>query len=148
MTTMIPQKQLSDKQVKEIAARRFGSRINRDFARKHGLAWPLAKGWKRFLVEKMEGLEPTPPKAKHKAQSSSFYQTWEWKKLRYAALMKHGHRCMCCGWTLASGRPDVLVVDHIKAVKLRPDLALDIDNLQVLCGDCNMGKSQRDDDFR
>lgn len=149
MNQTLPQQMLSDKQVKEIAARKFGSRINRAYAQKHGLAWPLPKGWKRYLVEKLEGLNPGPPIAKvETVATKAFYQSWAWKKARYGALMKHGHRCQCCGWTAASGRAGHLVVDHIKALKLRPDLGLDISNLQVLCNDCNMGKSQRADDFR
>lgn len=36
-------------------------------------------------------------------------------------------------------------VDHIKSRRKRPDLALDFDNLQVLCGPCNHGKSWDDE---
>ena len=38
-----------------------------------------------------------------------------------------------------------IVVDHILPRKKFPKLAMDINNLQVLCRDCNMGKS--DDDY-
>lgn len=44
---------------------------------------------------------------------------------------------------------DHIVVDHIKPASRFPDLALDLENLQVLCNDCNMGKSNDDyTDFR
>ena len=58
------------------------------------------------------------------------------------ALKKYGARCMCCGATPAGGA--VMNVDHIKPRKLFPDLALDINNLQILCHDCNHGKGNWD----
>ena len=39
----------------------------------------------------------------------------------------------------------MLEVDHIKPRSTHPELALDFDNLQVLCHDCNQGKGNRDD---
>ena len=42
-----------------------------------------------------------------------------------------------------------IVVDHIKPRSRFPGLELDPDNLQILCSDCNMGKSNDDcTDFR
>ena len=38
----------------------------------------------------------------------------------------------------------VMNVDHIKPRKLFPHLALSLDNLQVLCHDCNHGKGNWD----
>lgn len=55
-----------------------------------------------------------------------------------AALDKHGARCQCCGASAVQGA--VMNVDHIKPRKTHPHLALDIDNLQVLCNECNHGK--------
>lgn len=84
-----------------------------------------------------------------KAKSRDFYSSWEWKKARYAVLKIHGHRCQCCGWRPGDTDNGYLVVDHIQPRKKRPDLALNTDNLQVLCNDCNMGKSNvHEDDFR
>lgn len=42
---------------------------------------------------------------------------------------------MCCG--LEPTNRSNSNVDHIKCRKYYPYLALDIDNLQVLCGSCN-----------
>ena len=78
----------------------------------------------------------------HKKDKDSFYATREWKDLRYAALVRHGGRCQCCGESSATG--SVLHVDHIKPKSLHPQLALTLDNLQVLCEACNVGKSNRD----
>lgn len=76
------------------------------------------------------------------AGSSSFLKTMEWKRLRMEALKKYGPKCQCCGATTAMGA--VMNVDHIKPRKFYPELALDINNLQILCGSCNMGKSNWD----
>lgn len=86
------------------------------------------------------------PKALNKVK---FYQSWEWKKLRYKAIRASSQRCMCCGWQVGDTQHGYLVVDHIKPRSKFPELALDPDNLQVLCNDCNMGKSNDSfDDWR
>lgn len=74
--------------------------------------------------------------------SKEFLETYEWRKLRMQALKKYGARCMCCGASPATGA--VMNVDHIKPRKLFPSLALDINNLQVLCHECNHGKGNWD----
>lgn len=74
--------------------------------------------------------------------SDAFLQTYEWRKLRMEALKKYTPRCMCCGATPATGA--VMNVDHIKPRRLFPSLAMDINNLQILCHDCNHGKGNWD----
>lgn len=75
---------------------------------------------------------------------NSFYTTWAWAQLRYETLKKYGCQCMLCGST---EKP--MQVDHIKPRKKYPELALDPNNVQVLCKLCNMGKGDRDEtDFR
>lgn len=76
------------------------------------------------------------------ANSDDFLQSKAWKRLRLQALNKHGRRCQCCGASPATGA--VLNVDHVLPRRLFPDLALRLDNLQVLCGDCNEGKGNWD----
>jgi 5-methylcytosine-specific restriction endonuclease McrA len=81
------------------------------------------------------------------ATDDALLQSKAWKRLRLQALKLHGSRCQCCGASPATGA--VLNVDHIKPRRLFPDLALRIDNLQVLCADCNEGKGNWDmTDFR
>ena len=67
-----------------------------------------------------------------------FYSSSEWRSLRYKALRLRGFQCQACG-----NRPPlaILHVDHIKPRSKHPELELDINNLQVLCKDCNLGKS-------
>ena len=74
-----------------------------------------------------------------KAGKKSFYQSWEWKKLRYQVLMYYGAKCMLCG------SDHRIVVDHIKPRKKYPELELDFDNMQVLCNECNRGKGRWDE---
>jgi hypothetical protein len=70
--------------------------------------------------------------------SDAFLSSYEWRKLRMEALIKYGRKCMCCGATPETGA--VMNVDHIKPRKRYPELALKINNLQILCHDCNHGK--------
>jgi 5-methylcytosine-specific restriction endonuclease McrA len=74
--------------------------------------------------------------------TDAFLLTYEWRKVRMEALKKYGARCQCCGITPSHGA--VMNVDHIKPRKLFPHLALDINNLQVLCHECNHGKGNWD----
>ena len=69
-----------------------------------------------------------------------------WSKLRIHILDKYGRKCQCCGATPESGA--VINVDHIKPRERYPHLALDPDNLQVLCADCNRGKGASETDYR
>ncbi len=75
-------------------------------------------------------------------KDTAFYDSREWKELRYLALRNTDGRCQCCG---ACSKDGVRIhVDHIQPRYKRPDLSLCLDNLQVLCDDCNMGKGAWD----
>lgn len=82
------------------------------------------------------------PNAVPSVASNAFLASYEWRKVRMQALKKYGPRCMCCGATPANGA--IMNVDHIKPRKLFPELALDVNNLQILCHDCNHGKGNWD----
>lgn len=71
----------------------------------------------------------------------AFYSSVAWRRLRYEVLKKYERKCMVCGVT---SQDKVLHVDHIKPISKYPELKLNISNLQVLCEDCNLGKSNRD----
>ena len=72
-----------------------------------------------------------------------FKVDFRWLNLRYEVLKKSNRKCSLCGST------SKLNVDHIKPKSLYPELTYDINNLQVLCWQCNVGKSNLDDtDFR
>jgi len=74
------------------------------------------------------------------AKYRSFYYSREWLEIRYAVLAKYGYNCMVCG--IRAKPPHV---DHIKPRSKYPALELTFDNLQVLCHDCNIGKSNLDE---
>ena len=74
--------------------------------------------------------------------SDSFLTSYEWRRVRMQVLKRDGARCVCCG---ASPKDGVRMhVDHIKPRRIFPNLALDLNNLQVLCEVCNHGKGNWD----
>lgn len=81
-------------------------------------------------------------------ENTSFYLSREWLSLRVRVLSKYDCKCMMCG---RSPREHGIVihVDHIKPRSKYPELALCFDNLQLLCEDCNIGKSNKyETDYR
>ena len=83
-------------------------------------------------------------KVKKTKHNEDFYASRPWQELRYQALLKHGRKCQCCFATNIE-----LHVDHVRPISKYPNLALDFNNLQVLCRACNLGKSNKDEtDFR
>lgn len=77
-----------------------------------------------------------------KAARASFYDSDEWRRLRYRALKASNGCCQCCGVSAANGAQ--LHVDHVKPRSKFPELELEFTNLQVLCRDCNLGKGAWD----
>lgn len=77
---------------------------------------------------------------KRKETAKAFYDSRKWLEVRYLAIKKHGRICMACRATNCE-----LHVDHIKPRSKFPELELDIDNLQILCRACNLGKSNKDE---
>lgn len=75
--------------------------------------------------------------------SDPFLQSREWLDLRFKVLKKHNGACQLCGARGSATSP--LQVDHIKPRSKFPHLALTESNLQVLCRDCNVGKSNKDE---
>jgi len=92
---------------------------------------------KNKLIHQVVVVNTTKPRM----DSASFYASDAWKTIRYKALEINGGACQCCGRTRKHGV--ILHVDHIKPRSLHPELELRIDNLQVLCEDCNLGKSNK-----
>jgi len=76
-------------------------------------------------------------------KSKKFNDSVEWKKVREEAIKLYGNVCHRCG------SDEQIQVDHIKPKSKYPELALDINNLQILCWPCNKHKSFRDEtDYR
>jgi 5-methylcytosine-specific restriction endonuclease McrA len=78
----------------------------------------------------------------HAERSRIFYASGAWKRLRYEALKLHGARCQVCGRGAADGIK--LHIDHVVPLSKDWSKRLDLNNLQVMCEDDNLGKSNRD----
>lgn len=82
---------------------------------------------------------PTPPrKAASQDKIKAFYQSYDWRKLRFQVLTEDGEKCVLCNRTAKNGA--VMHVDHIKPLRYNWALRLSRSNLQVLCDACNHGK--------
>lgn len=81
-----------------------------------------------------------------KKSSNGFLRSQAWRDLRLLAIQRYGLICMCCG--RENSRRFPINVDHVKPRKHFPELALDIENLQVLCGPCNKRKGNKTIDYR
>lgn len=73
-------------------------------------------------------------------KTTDFLSSYEWRKLRMEVIKAYGPTCMCCRSTEAQ-----INVDHIKPRRKYPELALEFDNLQILCSACNHGKGNWDE---
>lgn len=85
---------------------------------------------------------PLLPRHPDYRRDEDFYSSREWRELRYLALKNTEGRCQCCGACSSDGVR--IHVDHVQPRYTRPDLSLSLDNLQVLCEDCNFGKGAWD----
>lgn len=116
--------------------------------RKVSVVGKIRNGLGRRMVKEyaLEDCSCTPvlrAREKTKIEKSAFFESPAWRVLRYRVLVEHGGRCQCCGRSAVDGV--AIHVDHIKPRSKFPELALEQTNLQVLCEDCNLGKSNKDD---
>ena len=97
------------------------------------IAWAMQKKSPKKKVQ----FEPPPVYVF--GMGKDFYKTREWRDVRYKALVRFGKKCQACGETNG-----YIHVDHILPRSKYPERELDIENLQVLCEACNIGKSNTD----
>ncbi len=71
---------------------------------------------------------------RERINNGSFYDWTEWRKLRPKVIERDNNECQVCGIPKQRAR---LYVHHKKELKDFPHLALDINNLQTLCGVCH-----------
>ena len=74
--------------------------------------------------------------------NDKFYISREWRELRVRVLEKYECACMMCGRSPIRDKV-VIHVDHIKPRSFYPELSLEFNNMQLLCEDCNLGKSNK-----
>ncbi|CAM5420304.1 HNH endonuclease [Frigidibacter albus] len=68
--------------------------------------------------------------------SRPILNTRRWQVLRHLVLERDGWKCRDCGDRRR------LEVDHIKAVRIAPELAFDMANLAVRCSSCHTKKTR------
>jgi len=81
-----------------------------------------------------------------RANCDMFLISDAWRALRLLAIQKYGSTCLSCGREATKRFP--INIDHVKPRKYFPELALDINNLQPLCGKCNKRKGNKTIDYR
>jgi len=96
-----------------------------------------------ILLSLLQPPKPAQPDPSRRKVRAEFYDSEAWRQVRYRVLQLHGAFCQCCGSRGSNRNP--VQVDHIKPRSKHPSLELDINNLQVLCRDCNLGKSAWDE---
>ena len=97
-----------------------------------------ARSRKISLKAKVDNLSDNEIASNLRKTSDGFLKSKEWKALRLKALELYGFICIKCGKDNSREYP--INVDHIKPRKFFPELALDIANLQPMCGSCNKKK--------
>ena len=110
--------------------------LNVSLGRRLWLKRSRAAGWSRSRPP-----EVVPGPAQQTPAEHHFYRLQRWRAVRYEALRRSRGRCECCG---LSSWSTTLHVDHIVPRSWAPELAFVVDNLQVLCELCNLGKSNTD----
>lgn len=103
--------------------------MDKKWKRRH--ARKYIRALEKFYDDRIRALDPS---------QWGFYGSEVWRDLRYRVLKAKGRICALCG--VSSGP---MHVDHIKPRSKYPKLALEFDNLQVLCAACNLGKSNSDE---
>jgi hypothetical protein len=100
-------------------------------------------GWRAaleaFVKKANEGKELYLPEAQVKVATRKTPRNINWR-LRALVLMRDGARCRLCGANPSTGA--ILHVDHIKPWSKGGETVLE--NLQILCEPCNIGKSDVD----
>ena len=84
----------------------------------------------------------TPQNPPDASERQKFRDSSQWRALRYDCLTLSEGRCCLCGRTAHDGT--TLQVDHVVPITVDWSKRMERDNLQVLCKDCNEGKSNRD----
>lgn len=103
----------------------------------------VAASIKRKQGKKFDAREYASSESKYRrGMGSDFYTTKEWRSLRHAFLSSSDGKCTLCGRS-RKVHGCAMHVDHIKPRSKFPHLELDVNNLQLLCEDCNIGKSNK-----
>ena len=92
---------------------------------------------------------------KTREQKSKFYNSGEWKRMRKRILDRDNHECQECKRNgvvfidtyelnkTGKRKKIKLIVHHKKELEFHPELALDEDNLEVVCVNCHNKEHDR-----
>lgn len=105
--------------------------------------WRRANSARRAALTRLAALREAEPEPEEVEKPDAFYASQRWRRLRYEFLKDCAGTCEACGRS-RKGHGVILHVDHIKPRSKFPHLSLERSNLQALCEDCNLGKSNRD----
>jgi len=78
-------------------------------------------------------------------ETRQFYSSPEWNLIRKQVIKAKGRVCSECGKPITNSSD--VTVDHIRSRSKYPELALDKQNLRVLCRSCNSSKGDRDSEI-
>lgn len=129
----------SQKRYVKVISREFGfTGVPKSIFRSLILKYEIENPDKKLRT--LKAVKDKKPTYRHEAQD--FYKSTAWRSLRYDVLKEQGAKCQLCG----RGRKHDIVLhcDHIMPLSKDWSKRLDKDNIQVLCDDCNLGKSNKD----
>ena len=78
-------------------------------------------------------------------ETRQFYSSPEWNLIRKQIIKESGRVCSECKKYIRNNKD--VTVDHIRPRSKYPELALDKQNLRVLCRSCNSRKGDRDSEI-
>ena len=104
-----------------------------------GLGFMLFKGKSNRIEQRF--MELVRERADKYEPRERFYGSPEWRSLRESVIKEEGRICNDCGRRIR--RVIDITVDHIRPRSRYPRLALQRNNLQVLCRSCNSSKGDR-----
>ena len=90
-------------------------------------------------------VELAEERKKRQEEERLFYSSPEWRQIRTRVMKKYGKVCSECGLWIKNNLD--VTVDHIQPRSKYPELALNIENLRVLCRSCNSQKGDRDSEI-
>lgn len=82
---------------------------------------------------------------KERINNGNFYSWTPWRKLREKVIDRDNKECKVCGIPYQKAR---LYVHHKKELKDYPHLALDMNNLITVCGNCHNEIHEKEDQLR
>lgn len=109
--------------------------------RKQNHAFYLLTNTQKFKYSKLFEADEELIEFHKMTRNENFYKSKAWLNLRHEFLLRNKKKkCNLCGLEDQSAQYHV---DHIRPRSVYPELCLEIKNLQLLCKECNLGKSNK-----